>query len=85
MTVKPYDEDAYLERFHAEYLSPDDAGVFLDRGGDGEGGYIWSSPAHSTEDAVADLFSTELDDEQLAQLAATLNDSYGYWAKRDEL
>lgn len=85
MTANPFDEDAYLKRFHSEYLNPDDAGMFLDRDGDGEGGYIWSSTPHSSEGAVADLFSTELDDEQRAQLAATLNDSYGYWVKRDEL
>ncbi|QLD10871.1 hypothetical protein [Microbacterium oleivorans] len=85
MTLKPYDEDAYLKRFHAEYLSPDDAGMPLDNDSDSDDAYFWTAPRHSSEEAVAALFESELDDAQLADLADTLNSSYGYWARRDEL
>lgn len=73
----------YVERFHREYASPDDAGMPLDKEADDN--YFWTSPRHSTEDAVFDLFGDDLSEPDLQALAAELNDSYPHWAKRGEL
>jgi len=73
----------YLERFHSEYASPDDAGMPLDD--EGDDGYFWTAPRHSTEDAVNELFENELSESDLEELAAELNGEYPNWARRDEL
>ncbi|BDO43155.1 hypothetical protein [Cellulomonas sp. NTE-D12] len=45
--------DLLLDQFHAEYLSPDDAGFPYVTA---EGGYQWLTPEYGTADAVDDLF-----------------------------
>lgn len=77
------DVDPYLQRFHAEFVDPDNAAFFLDK--ESESGYVWPVERISTEDGVFELFENELSDEERDELASDLNGSYPYWARRTDV
>ena len=79
--------DPYVERFLKAYVDPDNAGFYLNPDKNETNQYIIppGTVLYSTEDAIDDLFGSELSESELNELASELNDSYPDWAKRDEL
>lgn len=76
----------HIARFDEEFVDPDNAAFFRETDKGEDDTHIWPPGVDrvSTEDAVYELFETELSEAEMEELAIELNGRAPEWARRSQ-
>lgn len=76
----------HIARFDEEFVDPDNAAFFLETDKEEGNTHIWPAGVDrvSTEDAVYELFETELSEAEMEELSIELNGRAPEWARRSQ-